>query len=361
MVVTTLALGLRKLRAEVRRRVGAWKILASTSDPNEPLGSQPTISQPSHTTNRALSPPRRSSFQSSFLQWFNAGGSHYIRSLRWAVPTVETAASRMRSATNFSARASQAKIAGALTPVGVPFNSPDGPSWGPGYTEWDVAIRLFNTPCECGIPHTPRSPGIFKRCVRCYGYSLTGILPKSACCTLCREPSSLVCVVCLQGFHVNSKCGLGTGANMVYCRQDLDGCHACPDCMWSWVNSLNMRANEIPSHQQIELTSIMEKAASTFEASHNSITTFVKNFISKRVATKRDVIVSLHGHNKLERLSMSGASDKIEHLINTGDMEVCDGICRWKSRVDSLSPPLESTQFCRPTTGAPPVKRARKW
>ena len=234
--------------------------MASTSDPNEPLGSQPTISQPSHTTNRALSPPRRSSFQSSFLQWFNAGGSHYIRSLRWAVPTVETAASRMRSATNFSARASQAKIAGALTPVGVPFNSPDGPSWGPGYTEWDVAIRLFNTPCECGIPHTPRSPGIFKRCVRCYGYSLTGILPKSACCTLCREPSSLVCVVCLQGFHVNSKCGLGTGANMVYCRQDLDGCHACPDCMWSWVNSLNMRANEIPSHQQIEVTSIMEKA-----------------------------------------------------------------------------------------------------
>ena len=43
LVVTTLALGLRKLRAEVRRRVGAWKILASASDSNEPLASQPTI------------------------------------------------------------------------------------------------------------------------------------------------------------------------------------------------------------------------------------------------------------------------------------------------------------------------------
>ena len=55
----------------------------------------------------------------------------------------------------------------------------------------------------------------------------------------------------------------------------------------------------------------MEKAAATFRASHDSNITFVKKFVRKHAATKRDVIVSLHGHNKLERLSMSDASDKI--------------------------------------------------
>ena len=230
-------------------------------------------------SNRATSPSRRSSFQLSFSQWFNSDGSHYIRTLRWAVPTVETAISRMRSATTFASRTFQARITVALTAVGVPFNLPDGPSWGPGYTDWDVAVRLFNTPCECDAPHTYGSPGILMRCLRCYGYVLSGILPTSARCTLCRRPSYSVCAVCLQGFHVSSKCGLGTGANMVYRRQNSDDWPVCPDCMWSWVTSLNMRASELPPHQQIEVTSIMEKAAATFRASHDSIITFVFFFI----------------------------------------------------------------------------------
>ena len=121
-----------------------------------------------------------------------------------------------------------------------------------------------------------------------------------------------------------------------------------------------MRASELPPHQQIEVTSIMEKGAATIRASRDSIITFVIFFVRNRAATKRVVIIAFHGHNKLERLSLSVASNKIEHLINTGELEVFDGICRWKSRVDSLSPPVDSVQLSRPATGAPPVKRARR-
>ena len=39
MVVTALALGLRRLREEVRRRVDAWKILASSSV-SSPIGRE---------------------------------------------------------------------------------------------------------------------------------------------------------------------------------------------------------------------------------------------------------------------------------------------------------------------------------
>ena len=124
--------------------------------------------------------------------------------------------------------------------------------------------------------------------------------------------------------------------------------------------SLNMRASELPAHQQTEVMSIMEKAAATFRASHDSIITFVIFFVRNRAATERDVIAALHGHNKLERLSLTDASDKIEHLINTCELKVFDGICRWKSRVDSLSPPVDSVRWSRSATGAPPPKRARR-
>ena len=66
----------------------------------------------------------------------------------------------------------------------------------------------------------------------------------------------------------------------------------------------------------------MEKAAATFRASHDSIITFVKKIVRMRVATKMDVIAAIHGHNKLAGLSLSDASDKIEHLINICDLDV---------------------------------------
>ena len=56
----------------------------------------------------------------------------------------------------------------------------------------------------------------------------------------------------------------------------------------------------------------MEKAAATFRASHDSIITFVKFIVRNREATKRDVIAALDGHNKLESLSLSDASNKID-------------------------------------------------
>ena len=66
-VVTTLALGLRKLRAEVRRRVEAWKTLAGSAAPllhssQSPSTDLVALSPPEDH----LSPRRRCSFNVSF-------------------------------------------------------------------------------------------------------------------------------------------------------------------------------------------------------------------------------------------------------------------------------------------------------
>ena len=89
MVVTILALGLRKLRAELRRRTDAWKIIATIEYPSF-LSTAP----PTHNTALPIheEPLRvRTAFQSSFDHWYNTGGIQYIRSLRWGIPTVEAA------------------------------------------------------------------------------------------------------------------------------------------------------------------------------------------------------------------------------------------------------------------------------
>ena len=87
-VVIILAFGLRKLRAELRRRVEAWKHLSSlayldtngtqtaTIDQYEETSTIPCVSQSQN----------RSTFHFRFTRWANNNGKEIIRKLRWKIP-----------------------------------------------------------------------------------------------------------------------------------------------------------------------------------------------------------------------------------------------------------------------------------
>ena len=108
MVVTILALGLRKLRAELKQRVDAWKSIAALEYPPAIAIIPSTVvaspfSQEGSTRPRAV-------FQSSFSVWCNGTGTQFIRNLRWAIPSPEIAVSRFKAAAQFAFRISDAKI-----------------------------------------------------------------------------------------------------------------------------------------------------------------------------------------------------------------------------------------------------------
>ena len=217
----------------------------------------------------------RTAFQSSFDQWFNTGGIQYIRSMRWAIPTVEAAVSRFRSTAPFSSRVSDSRIASSLSGAGVPFDSPDGITWGNGFATWNDAIHAMVTACECVSLALSDSPGPFKRCSQCYGQVMAGVIDMVAKCSLCKTISDLVCAVCSQGFHVG-RSFLCHGANRAYRASELEGVVVCPDCLWMWTKSLALRSDDLSDAQQSEVRAIMERAATPSQALHLSIYEFVK-------------------------------------------------------------------------------------
>ena len=91
-VVTALALGLRRLRAEVRRRVDAWKTLAASAASILPATDAITVTPFPLQSQRSEfhAPRRRNSFHTSFNGWATSTGASFIRFLRWAIPPMET-------------------------------------------------------------------------------------------------------------------------------------------------------------------------------------------------------------------------------------------------------------------------------
>ena len=131
VVVTTLALGLRKLRAEVRRRVDAWKTLAGSSVPLIHGSQFPStdlfspLQSDDHLTTR-----RRCSFSASFANWAASSGATFMSALRRAIPPKDFAITRIRAAVPFARTVSSAKIEEVLVSFGVPFLTAFGYSYG---------------------------------------------------------------------------------------------------------------------------------------------------------------------------------------------------------------------------------------
>ena len=196
VVVTTLALGLRKLRAEVRRRVDAWKTLAGSSAPII-HGSQSPSSDffsPLQSDDR-LSTRRRCFFSASFANWAASSGATFMSALRGAIPPRDSAITRIRAAVPFARTVSSAKIEEVLVGLGVPFPTAFGYSWGACYPDWKIARKLFHVPCQCDSPIAPSS-NMLSRCSRCHGYSLHGDIPSNATCKACGRSSDSVCAAC---------------------------------------------------------------------------------------------------------------------------------------------------------------------
>ena len=88
-VVMTLALGLRKRRSELRRRVEAWKELTSLEDyiVDETVDEYVVHTDEPVQEVIATSTQIRTPFHARFKHWANNGGSEIIRKLRWTIPT----------------------------------------------------------------------------------------------------------------------------------------------------------------------------------------------------------------------------------------------------------------------------------
>ena len=240
MVVTALALGLRRLRAEVRRRVDAWKILAASaaSAPQTPL-FLPTPPVPQSQLEDHQTPRRRCSFHPAFREWATSSGVSFIRTLRWSIPPLDTVIERTRTTARCATHASAAKITEALINLGVPFATAYGPSWGPGFPEWNAARQLFHVPCNCEFPDEHPVTSVFARCRHCHGYSIHCEAPAQAPCKACGRSSDTVCAACHNGFHNMAQCGLRSGVNKEYFPAPTELFPVCPDCLWQWAQFLS--------------------------------------------------------------------------------------------------------------------------
>ena len=80
-IVITLALGLRKIRAELRRRVNAWKELIIFADYAVPETIEEQLVQSDESEQEEVATPKRNrkSFHNRFRQWANAHGAETIR------------------------------------------------------------------------------------------------------------------------------------------------------------------------------------------------------------------------------------------------------------------------------------------
>ena len=165
-VVTALALGLRRLRAEVRRRVDAWKTIAASAASIPPTTDALTVAPSPHQSQRdePHTPRRRNSFHTSFNRWATSTGVPFIRSLGRAITLMETTIERTRSTILCALHISGAKLTDALLNLGVPFATSYGPSWRPGYPDRQHARKMFHILCNCD-PETdqPVETG-FSRC-----------------------------------------------------------------------------------------------------------------------------------------------------------------------------------------------------
>ena len=330
MVVTILALGLRKLRAELRRRTDAWKIIATIEYPSFLSAAPPT-----HNTAFTIHEEPlcvRTAFQSSFDHWYNTGGIQYIRSLRWAIPTVEAAVSRFRSAAPFSSRVPDSRIAISLSGVGVPFDSPDGITWGNGFATWNDVLHAMVTACECVSLALSDSPGPLKRCYQCYGQVMAGVTDMVAKCALCKTMSDLVCAVCSQGFHVGRSL-MCHGANMAYCASELEGLVVCPDCLWLWTKSLALRSVDLSDAQQSEVRAIMERATIPARALHSSFYEAVKEYVYNHAVSEQELVQAIQRLN-LPYLPF-GATTAVRQLFCSGILVFREDRCCWKTSVHS--------------------------
>ena len=117
-------------------------------------------------------PRRRSSFHTAFSRWATSTGAALVKSLKWAIPSVDSANERTRHTAPCALNIPGPKLTEALINHGVPFAAAYGPSWGPGHPEWESARKLFHVPCNC-VPDVGQPVAIgFSRCSTFHGFSI---------------------------------------------------------------------------------------------------------------------------------------------------------------------------------------------
>ena len=159
-------------------------------------------------------------------------------------------------------------------------------------------------------------------------------------CGLCGAASDSVCVVCSRGIHWH-KSFMCHGANIAYRADELEGLMVCPDCIWEWTKSLSSRDDVAMQPFQAAALSIMNMAASAFDAPRLSLRRYVEEYVSLHSVSEGALIQAIK--DCIPSILTDKSADKeVGLLFQDKSLGLLDGVCIWKK------------------SGPSPSKRARK-
>ena len=215
---------MRFIRSAYLQRIQVWAKLAQASLPPPPPAAEPAVVLPP-------APP------ATVREWLDSPDAlPLVRELRWALLPQAAAIARLRSA-RACGRSTTSSLLQALWSVGVPCLIHSKPSWGPSGPSWEHLIAMLERRCNC-IP----GPGVrvngISICWSCRGAVLPPVANPARPCCWCRGSAGERCASCYQCLHFRGSCCWNRGAHAGYRVSGPLRALLCPDCVWSWYQSV---------------------------------------------------------------------------------------------------------------------------
>ena len=227
-LTTLLLLGLRAIRVEYAKRIGAFC-----------QGAQVLLAPPPAPV---VAAPNTGALE----QWLRSvTGQRVVRELRWLAPAPSTLAARIKKELP-GFRCDVTTLVARVQLHGVPVRTADGGySWGPGTIDWDEARGALQISCSCRAPpHHDRH----QACWQCGGVRLSTAPSHGPAlpCVWCSQQGGAACSGCNRAFHHRGACRWNAGAASAFGQQPHEVRAVCPDCAWDWVKQLRSSPRRPP-------------------------------------------------------------------------------------------------------------------
>ena len=159
-----------------------------------------------------------------------------IARLRWAVPSVDTLASRLRSEFGPMRESTQLAIRAATRALGIPTREGGPVCWGPRLPNWLDIKSAWQRRCRCTHPPADVTAWV---CLRC-GASRTpqADSDRRSICRWCSLECGRRCIACSGGLHYIGECQRWLhGADRRYAPTANERWFLCPDCWWCFAQA----------------------------------------------------------------------------------------------------------------------------
>ena len=220
--IQLLMLGLRLIRAEYLKRIGAWSKAYQASPSLQP---QPQIALEGDVVARL----------DLFDDWLSSeAGKHCLRELRWLIPDQRTILARVRN--SYRGRLTHETLLRRVAEAGVPMRVNGRIEWELDGLSWPHARAALGSICRCA--RTAPVP-LVSCCFTCGGVQLAGdpttdpVQP----CPWCRRVNGARCRACSCALHFRGGCTWNHGAHADYRMLPDEAIQLCPDCHWLWIKA----------------------------------------------------------------------------------------------------------------------------